>query len=119
MGNTPPPARPRNAVARWLQHLVPAGKSLVTSVPYLWLLLFFLIPFVIVLKISFSDTQIAMPPYQPLFSWAADQVLQVKVHLSNFAFLVQDDLYWISYLTSLKVAAISTLFCLEIGRAHV
>ena len=115
MGNARPPAQPRSDVARWLQRVIPKGKSLVTSVPYLWLLLFFLIPFVIVLKISFSDTQIAMPPYQPLFSWAADQVLQVKLHLSNFAFLVQDDLYWMSYLTSLKVAAISTLLCLLIG----
>ena len=112
MGNARPPAQPRSDVARWLQRVIPKGKSLVTSVPYLWLLFFFLIPFVIVLKISFSDTQIAMPPYQPLFSWAADQVLQVKLHLSNFAFLVEDDLYWMSYLTSLKVAAISTLLCL-------
>ena len=78
MGNARPPAQPRSDVARWLQRVIPKGKSLVTSVPYLWLLFFFLIPFVIVLKISFSDTQIAMPPYQPLFSWAADQVLQVK-----------------------------------------
>ena len=115
MGKVPPPARPQNAVGRWLQRLVPRGQSLVTSIPYLWLLLFFLVPFVIVLKISFSDTQIAMPPYQPLFSWAADHVLQVKVHLSNFAFLYQDDLYWRSYLTSLSVAAISTLLCLLIG----
>ena len=115
MGNARPPAQPRSDVARWLQRVIPKGKSLVTSVPYLWLLFFFLIPFVIVLKISFSDTQIAMPPYQPLFSWAADQVLQVKLHLSNFAFLVQDDLYWMAYLTSLKVAAISTLLCLVIG----
>jgi len=115
MGNARPPAQPRGDVARWLQRVIPKGKTLVTSVPYLWLLFFFLIPFVIVLKISFSDTQIAMPPYQPLFSWAADQVLQVKLHLSNFAFLVQDDLYWMAYLTSLKVAALSTLLCLVIG----
>jgi putrescine transport system permease protein len=115
MGKVAPPARPRSAVDRWLRRLLPSGKSLVTSVPFLWLLFFFLIPFVIVLKIAFSDTQIAMPPYQPLFSWAADQVVQVKLHLSNFAFLVEDDLYWKSYLTSISVAAISTLLCLLIG----
>ncbi len=115
MGKVPPPAQPQTTVGRWLRRIVPRGKSLVTSVPYLWLLLFFLIPFVIVLKISFSDTRIAMPPYEPLFSWAADQVLQIKLNLSNFAFLVQDDLYWRSYLTSIKVAAISTLLCLLIG----
>jgi putrescine transport system permease protein len=115
MGKVPPPAQPQTRLGRWWRRVVPRGKSLVTSVPYLWLLLFFLIPFVIVLKISFSDTRIAMPPYEPLFSWAADQVLQIKLNLSNFAFLVQDDLYWRSYLTSIKVAAISTLLCLLIG----
>jgi len=115
MGNVPPPARPRSLPGRWLKRLQPRGTSLVTSVPYLWLLLFFLLPFIIVLKISFSDTRIAMPPYQPLFSWGADQVLQIKLYLSNFAFLVQDNLYWQSYLTSITVAGISTLFCLLIG----
>ena len=115
MGNVPPPARPEDVVGRWWRRLRPRGQSMVASIPYVWLLLFFLIPFVIVLKIAFSDTQIAMPPYEPLFSWAADQVLQVKLHLSNFAFLVQDDLYWRSYLTSMKVAAISTLLCLLVG----
>jgi putrescine transport system permease protein len=115
MGNVPPPSRPQSLLGGWLKRLQPRGTSLVTSVPYIWLLLFFLLPFIIVLKISFSDTRIAMPPYQPLFSWGADQVLQIKLYLSNFAFLVQDDLYWRSYLTSITVAAISTLLCLLIG----
>ena len=83
--------------------------------PYLWLLLFFLVPFIIVLKIAFSDTQIAMPPYQPLFSWAGDQVLQIKLNCRNFAFLVEDNLYWRAYLNSIKVALISTVLCLLIG----
>jgi putrescine transport system permease protein len=115
MGTVPPPARQQSLLERWWRRLKPRGTSLVTSIPYLWLLLFFLLPFIIVLKISFSDTQIAMPPYQPLFSWGAEQVLQIKLHLSNFAFLIQDDLYWMSYLTSIKVALISTLLCLALG----
>ena len=115
MGSVPPPAAAPSPLMRWWARLKPRGTSLVTSVPYLWLLLFFLLPFIIVLKISFSDTRIAMPPYQPLFSWGADQVLQIKLYLSNFAFLVQDNLYWQSYLTSITVAGISTLFCLLIG----
>jgi putrescine transport system permease protein len=115
MGTVPPAARPQSLLGRWWRRLKPRGTSLVTSVPYLWLLLFFLLPFVIVLKISFSDTQIAMPPYQPLLSWGEDQILQIKLHLSNFAFLFQDDLYWMSYLTSIMVATISTLLCLLIG----
>ncbi len=91
------------------------GRRLVTAVPYLWLVLFFLIPFVIVLKISFSTTQIAMPPYTPLLHWAGDQLVQLQLNLGNFAFLVEDDLYWRAYLNSIMVAAISTVFCLLIG----
>jgi putrescine transport system permease protein len=91
------------------------GKALVASIPYFWLMLFFLIPFVIVLKISFSDAQIAMPPYQPVVSWASERVLQIKLNFANYAFLVEDNLYWKAYLNSIWVAAVSTLFCLLIG----
>ena len=115
LGAGPSPARPQSAFGRWLRRVRLQGRTLVTSVPYLWLLLFFLIPFVIVLKIAFSDSQIAMPPYEPLFSWAGEQVLQIKLNLSNFAFLVEDDLYWKAYLTSIFVAAVSTLLCLAVG----
>jgi putrescine transport system permease protein len=91
------------------------GRRLVTAIPYLWLLLFFLIPFVIVLKISFSTSQIAMPPYEPLLQWAGDQMVQVRLNLGNFAFLVEDNLYWKAYLNSIWVATVSTLVCLLIG----
>ena len=91
------------------------GKALVTSVPFFWLLLFFLIPFAIVLKISFSDAQISMPPYQPLFSWASEKVLEIKLNLGNYAFLIEDNLYWKAYLNSIFVAAVSTVLCLLIG----
>ena len=91
------------------------GRALVTSVPYLWLVLFFLVPFVIVLKISFSDSQIAMPPYEPLLQWASDKVLQIKLDFSNYAFLIEDNLYWKAYLNSIWVAAVSTVLCLLIG----
>jgi putrescine transport system permease protein len=100
---------------RWLTRWTPSGRSLVTSVPYLWLLLFFLVPFVIVLKISFSASQIAMPPYQPLFHWASEKVLQIQLNLGNFAFLVEDNLYIRAYVNSIFVAAVSTLLCLLIG----
>jgi putrescine transport system permease protein len=91
------------------------GRTLVTAVPYLWLLVFFLIPFVIVLKISFSTTAIAMPPYEPLLHWAGEKMLQVQLNLGNFAFLVEDNLYWRAYLNSIFVAGVSTLICLVIG----
>jgi len=99
----------------WLRRRMPNGRSLVTAIPYLWLLVFFLIPFAIVMKISFSSTLIAMPPYEPLLHWTAEKVLQIKLNLGNYAFLIEDNLYWMAYLNSIKVAAISTLFCLLIG----
>jgi putrescine transport system permease protein len=102
-------------VRRVLQRFGLTGRNLVTAVPYVWLLLFFLVPFVIVLKISFSDAQISMPPYQPLIHWVSEKVVQVQVNFGNFAFLVEDNLYWKAYLNSIFVAGVSTLFCLLIG----
>ena len=91
------------------------GRTAVIAVPYLWLLMFFLVPFVIVLKISFSDAQISMPPYQPLLHWVSEKALQIQLNFGNFAFLVEDNLYWKAYLNSIWVAGISTLLCLLIG----
>jgi putrescine transport system permease protein len=102
-------------VRRLLKRFGVRGRSLVTAVPYVWLIVFFLIPFVIVLKISFSSTQIAMPPYEPLLHWTGEKLVQIKLNLANFAFLVEDNLYWMAYLNSIKVAAISTLVSLLIG----
>ena len=98
-----------------LKRLLPRGRALVASVPYLWLMLFFLIPFVIVLKISFSDARIAMPPYEPLVHWVSDKALDIKLNFGNFAFLVEDNLYWKAYLNSIWVAGVSTVLCLLIG----
>jgi putrescine transport system permease protein len=98
----------------WLRWL-PAGRTGVIAIPYLWLMLFFLIPFVIVLKIAFSDSRIGMPPYEPLWQYAGDKIVQIKLNLANFAFLVEDSLYWKAYLTSIWVAFVSTVFCLLIG----
>jgi len=105
----------RSPVGTRLRRWGVTGRTLVTSVPYFWLLLFFLVPFVIVLKISFSHAAIAMPPYEPLLHWAADKVVMVKLNFGNFAFLIEDNLYWKSYLNSIMVAGVSTLLCLLIG----
>lgn len=91
------------------------GRTAVVAIPYFWLLLFFLVPFIIVMKIAFSDTQIAMPPYQPLLQWAGDKTLQIRLNVGNFLFLIEDSLYWKAYLNSIKVAGISTVLCLLIG----
>src|SRR3984893_2805920 len=55
------------------------GRGLVVLLPYLWLLLFFVVPFVIVLKISFSDVDLAIPPYKPLLEWVGKNSLAIKV----------------------------------------
>ena len=91
-----------------------AGRRLVAGIPLFWLLLFFLIPFIIVLKISFSEVRLAMPPFAPLFQWVQGWPTP-KLHLGNYGFLFTDPLYISSYLYSIKVAAVSTLCCLLIG----
>ncbi|HVW68736.1 MAG TPA: ABC transporter permease subunit, partial [Steroidobacteraceae bacterium] len=91
-----------------------AGRRLVAGIPLLWLLLFFLVPFIIVFKISFSEVRLAMPPYAPLWQWVNGH-LSIKPHFGNYAFLFTDPLYVSSYLYSLKVATVSTFCCLLIG----
>jgi putrescine transport system permease protein len=98
-----------------LKRVGQGGRTFVTAVPYLWLLLFFMVPFVIVLKISFSTAQVAMPPYAPLLHWASEKMVQVQLNFGNFTFLVEDNLYWKAYLNSIFVAAVSTVLCLLIG----
>ena len=107
-----------------------SGRGLVVAIPYVWLLLLFAAPFVIVAKISVSQQQTALPPYTPLIQMveegnvklpgqdepvAVEKGIFIQASLDNFAFLFEDALYYSSYLHSLKVAAISTIFCLLLG----
>ena len=89
------------------------------AVPYIWLLALFLIPFLIVLKISLSDAALAIPPYAPQLDfaggWDAVKTFFADLDFENFGFLTTDDLYWKAYLSSLKIALISTGFTLLIG----
>ena len=92
------------------------GRWLVIAVPYLWMILFFLAPFLIIVKISLSDTAIAMPPYVPtLDSFSTIGDFFSKLDFENYVFLTEDPLYISSYLSSLRIAAISTLLLLLIG----
>src|SRR4051794_3326434 len=87
-------------------------------VPYGWLIAFFLLPFVIVLKISFSQTTIARPPYTPVLDiaagWEGLRNFFAALSGENYATLFSDSLYLCSYLKSLQVAAISTAILLLI-----
>ena len=90
-------------------------QSVVTGIPFFWLLLFFLIPFFIVLKISLAESLIASPPFSSLLNWGEGRLPSVEVTKDNFAYLWEDDLYVRTYINSVKIALISTLLCLLIG----
>ena len=101
--------RTRRSRTRWL----------LVAIPYVWLLVFFLIPFFNVLKISFSSRARALPPYKPAFDlaegfaglWAKAQQFQ----LGNYVQLVTDSKYWQAYLSSLQIALISTVLILLVA----
>jgi putrescine transport system permease protein len=78
------------------------------------LLLFFALPFAIVLKISFSTAAIAIPPYEATFNYV-DEALNIFVNLGNYLLLLQDSMYYMAYLTSLKMAFFATIGCLVLG----
>ncbi len=90
------------------------GRAGVIALPYLWLVLFFLVPFLIVLKISLAETAIGVPPYTPLF--VTDEAgWHVGATLDNYAFLLSDSLYAKAYLNAIKFAGVAMVMCLLIG----
>ncbi|MCJ7997439.1 ABC transporter permease subunit [Rhizobium cremeum] len=92
------------------------ARWLVVLVPYAWMALFFLAPFLIIMKISLSDTAIAMPPYTPLFQgFSAIGDFFSQLDFENYLFLTEDPLYYSAYLSSLRIAFISTVLLLLIG----
>lgn len=99
---------------RLLAKLLPHPRWTVIGIPYLWLLLFFAIPFAIVLKIAFAEAMIAMPPFSALIEYADDKI-SLHFNLGNFVWLMGDDLYLNAYLSSIKIAFISTILCLLVG----
>lgn len=97
-----------------LKRYLPTGRHVVIGIPFFWLFLFFLLPFFIVLKISFAEADVAIPPYTEIYSWAENQ-LSIVLNLGNYIFLSEDELYLAAYLGSLKMAFISTVLCILIG----
>ncbi|GAW35359.1 putrescine transport system permease protein PotH [Roseovarius sp. A-2] len=94
-------------------------RATLILLPYLWLLALFLVPFVIVLKISLSDIALAIPPYTPTLDfsagWQGIRNFFAGLDFENFVFLTTDDLYWKAYLSSLKIASIATFCTLLVG----
>ncbi|AUB80871.1 ABC transporter permease subunit [Candidatus Thiodictyon syntrophicum] len=91
------------------------SRVLNIGTPYLWLGLFFLLPFAIVLHISLAETALAQPPYTSLWQWVDDGILQVRLNLPNFITVFTDELYLAAFLNSLWVALVCTVLCLLIG----
>jgi len=91
------------------------GRTLVIAIPFWWLMIFFMIPFAVVAKISFSEAIIARPPYSNILTWSDDGVLQIKLILSNYAYLLEDTLYVSAYWSSVKIAFFSTLAALLVA----
>ncbi len=89
------------------------------GVPYVWLLALFLVPFIIVLKISLSDIALAIPPYTPTLhlsdGWEGLKDFFSKLDFDNFLFLKSDPLYWKAYVSSLQIAILSTTITLLVG----
>jgi putrescine transport system permease protein len=95
------------------------AQMLVAVIPYVWLIVFFLVPFLIVLKISFSQSVIALPPYTPVLDlaagWRGIETFFAGFSLDNYGLLGSDALYLLSYVKSVEIAAFSTLLLLVIG----
>jgi putrescine transport system permease protein len=82
--------------------------------PYVWLLMFFVLPFVFIGKISLSQAELSIPPYAPIFQWDGD-ALRLQLHIDNFLLLLDDPLYLQAYGNSIKLAFWSTVLCLLVG----
>lgn len=91
----------------WLRRII--------LLPYFWLLIFFLAPFLIILKISLAEPIVAQPPFTSLLEWGENGFEGIRATFENYAFLFQDGYYGIIYLASLKMAAIGTVLCLLLG----
>ena len=90
------------------------GKRLLIAIPYAWLLVLFLAPFALVAGISLSTVRLGMPPFEPLTAWDGS-ILNLRLNFENFLYVLTDDTYLLAYLTSLKIAAISTAAMLFIA----
>lgn len=112
----PPPRRlkPWTVLERSLARIGVTGRMLVLAAPVLWLLIFFLIPLAVVFGISLTIKQFGRPPYSPLLT-TEEGTVQLTLHLTNYIRLFTDSLYVAAYLSSIRIALISTVIALLIG----
>lgn len=96
------------------RRLLPSTRLLAIAPPFVWLSLFLLVPFLLVLKISFADLKFGIPPYTSLAE-LKDETLTLALNLRGYVLLFTDSLYIATYLSSVKMAALTTVFCALIG----
>ncbi len=95
---------------------LPLQRRIGTWIPFLWLAVFFLAPFLIVLKISLSQVLLGQPPYEPVFNSIAEIPEKIRdLSLANYAYFFSYPLYWKAYLSSVWIAFVSTLIALLVG----
>ncbi|WP_072900469.1 ABC transporter permease subunit [Cognatiyoonia sediminum] len=90
-------------------------RLIVIAIPFVWLLFFFLAPFFIVAKISLAELAIASPPFTRMMEWSNNGIVTIRIVFDNFAYIIDDPLYFDTYLNSIKISASATLLCLLLG----
>lgn len=83
--------------------------------PYFWLFLFLLIPFLILVGISFSESVVSIPPYESLITWTREAALAIHINFGNYLSVFKDPIYVLAYLNSFKLAFLTTIICLMIA----
>jgi len=109
--------RTEEKVISWLVSITKkvSGRHLIIAVPYIWIFLFFICPCFILMKISFSDSVIASPPYTDLVEWISGHMLHIKLNIGSYIELLTEEMYVRGFITSIVIAGASTMCCLLIG----
>lgn len=102
------------AAAKAFRTLLKRGKDFVIAIPTGWLIVFFLLPFLVVLKISFSQDNYGSPPYLPIVSWEEGRLL-LTFSFESYGYIFSDDIYFRAYRSSIVIAFFSTVLALLIG----
>jgi putrescine transport system permease protein len=93
-----------------IYRFLPRRRQIILAVPFLWLIVFLLLPFLFVAKISVAEAELAIPPYTAMLEWL-DGVLSVRISFTNFQWLLDDPMYLQAYWNSIRMAFWSTFYC--------
>jgi len=109
----------KSPASSWMRDLIRRAQEnwrlIVIAIPFVWLLFFFLAPFFIVAKISLAELAIASPPFTRMMEWSNNGIVTIRIVFDNFAYIIDDPLYFDTYLNSIKISASATLLCLLLG----